>query len=105
MERNLIYNQAPKSLCLNEEFEPNSVVIKQVRFQQKCTCNITNLLAQALDIDKPTLQVIGLIKIYYIYSTSIDYVCLQKFHLDKTFFKFSYVFLQPYFPLLLSLYF
>ncbi|XP_050734095.1 uncharacterized protein LOC127007327 isoform X2 [Eriocheir sinensis] len=56
MERNLIYNQAPKSLCLNEEFEPNSVVIKQVRFQQKCTCNITNLLAQALDIDKPTLQ-------------------------------------------------
>lgn len=63
MDHNLIYNKAPKSLCLNEKFEPNSVVIKHVRFQQKCSCNITSLLAQALDIDKPTLQVIGLIKI------------------------------------------
>lgn len=68
MDGNLIHRQEPMSLCLNEDFKPNSVVIKHVRFQQKCGCNITNLLAQALDIDKPTLEVTALIKICYMNS-------------------------------------
>lgn len=76
MDGNLIYNTQPMSLCLNEDFEPNSIVIKHVRFQQKCGCNITNLLAQALDVDKFILEVTVRITICYLNLTSTENACL-----------------------------
>lgn len=63
MDGNIIHNQVPMSLCLNEDFELHFVVIKNVRFQQKCACNITDFLAQALNITEPTIEVITPIKI------------------------------------------
>ncbi|XP_045128035.1 uncharacterized protein LOC123514290 isoform X2 [Portunus trituberculatus] len=58
MDGNLIHQLEPMSLCLNEAFSPNSIFIKHARFQQKCECNITATLSQALDIKDLTIQAI-----------------------------------------------
>lgn len=59
MDGNLIHQLEPMSLCLNAAFSPNSVVIKHVRFQQKCECNINATLSQALNIKNFTIQAIN----------------------------------------------
>ncbi|MPC48919.1 hypothetical protein E2C01_042705 [Portunus trituberculatus] len=59
MDGNLIHQLEPMSLCLNEAFSPNSIFIKHARFQQKCECNITATLSQALDIKDLTIQLIA----------------------------------------------
>ncbi|KAG0697768.1 hypothetical protein GWK47_026235 [Chionoecetes opilio] len=58
MDGNLIHRMEPRSLCLNDAFIPHYVIIKHVKFQHKCSCNITKTLSQALDIKNLTLETI-----------------------------------------------